>query len=388
MKTQSGSQAQTNYLTSQQFLQNTVFRRTPCVQNLPVVENTTLKIPIPQAGLGLRLMVAFNGIITVAGTITGGTWASYPNPMPFGLVKQMNFGNNQSVTMRSMSGWNWYRWARSRNKLDAIAQFASNNPRFSFGTFGVLGGLSTSVPFGGANVSAGAQNINFVLPIDLAFNKTGDYGMLVLQNNTIIYTLNLSIGAIASGIGATGGSNDTFTGLTGTGISVTYAISVTASLEWCDYLGSAMDNFLTMYMGVNDSSQALVQNVNQVIPPVNEVYTRFLFEVYNNGSQASIQSLSNLQMSHSSSVFPRIEDITTHVAYNMYDGGVVDPDGTVTYDFTTRRGIELSPDLYEAFNDSNVTGLNFKFTYSGTPAGANGINIVYEYLNSFNQPVS
>jgi hypothetical protein len=206
-------------LTAEQFLRASQAKSNKVASSIPYVDGNTSSWTLPQVGLGHMIWMVVNASIKVEGTITDGTFKGYPDPSPLSIIKRVRFGSNTSLSIRNLSGWNLYKWIRYRTGIDTLS--TDGNALFSSDpntALGVNNTTSNIVP--GADVAAKTYNCNFLLPMPISYNEQGETGLIVLQQNSVFYKLDIDWGQIAGGISATGGTNDLFTGLTGTDIKI------------------------------------------------------------------------------------------------------------------------------------------------------------------------
>lgn len=374
-------------LTPEGFLQNTKSKFVRVATAQAYKDGQTTSYQLPQAGLAYMLWVIVQGTITVAGTVTGGTIANYPNPAPYALIKRVKFGNNNSFNMRDFTGWGWYKWLRWRYGLDPLSSGATVN--FSANNTAAMGLTGAGRPVAGANVAATTYNVNLMLPLPIAYNQSGELGLIVLQQNSTFYSVQIDWGQVTTGIGATGGSNDFFTGVTGTGLTVTAAITATVGLEFFEAI-KGVGALVSMFMQVNEQNNgALVNGENTIRLPANDFYTAFQVEVLNNGAPVAVANIQNPTFMHSGAIYDIQDDYLVNLARNYFQHRNVPPDGTITYDFGLRRGIIDRRDTIDMFDNSNITDAVVKFTLPGsgtlTLTGLNQSSVVMESLRYIDQ---
>lgn len=371
-------------LTADQFLQQTKAKHTKVTSAQSYIDGGRQSFRMPQAGLGHIIWLALQGTITVAGTVTSGTFQNYPDPAPWSILKRLKFGSNNAFTMRDMSGWSLYKWIRTRYGFDPTgtmtSQYDTNNEV-------ALGKSDTGRIVPGANITAATFKFNCVIPIPISYNNAGELGLVVLQQNSTFYDLTIDWGQITGGISATGGTNDLFNTLVGTGLTVTSDIKASVGIEWFEPV-AGIDNLISMFMSVSDMRQSpLLTGTNVIKPPTNDFYTMFLVEAYNAGAPVAVNNINNPVFMHSGNVYDIQEDYIVNMARAYYAHGVLPPDGVITYDLGIRRGQMNRRDTLDAFNDMNITDLNLKFDIPSTLSitGNNGINTVMESLRFIKQ---
>jgi hypothetical protein len=367
------------FLTPEQFLQRTQFRTISVVENVPYTDGQTQRIEIPASGLGHFILLQVRGTVTVAGSVSGGTFKSYPAPVPYGLLKRIQFGNNNAFNMVDMSGWAMAKYARARYAFDPYS--AQNQSRFSNVNLGALGCSGQITP--GGNVTAQTYSVNFTIPIPLSYNNRGEKGLIILQSSATKYTLVLDWEQITGGITATGGTNGLFNALTGTGLSVTSNIQVSVLLEYAEFVPGA-DAILDMFVSRTSQVKApLIQGQNEIILNQSlDFLTMMQVEIVNNGTVVDTNTtISQVNLQHNGNIF----DVRTtgHLlnARNFYaSNGAIPQDGTLTIDLGRRNGLPEQRDLYDAMDIGKVTDAKLQFTYSSAPTGVNQIESWFESI--------
>jgi hypothetical protein len=387
-------------LTNLQFLQNTRPKRNVVTLNSNYLDGGITKNNLQQAGLADKLILYITASIVVAGTVTGGTFNGFGQgwPAPYSILKNFQFYSNNNLIMRNLSGWSLYKWARKRYNTDPTKCTAINYSANTLAALGLNQGSGAIVA--GANVAAGTYTWNIAIPIDLAYNQQAEFGMLSLQNNNIIYTAQATWGQISGGIIATGGSNDLFNGLTGTGLSVTPTITYSIGVDVWDYPNfqpfqsggkwyvNSVSKLMSSFMGVMENIQTpLVAGTNTYRPPQNDIYTQIGLEFINNGTPVAVANLQNPTIQYASNVYPYVESYGVQLGRSYFEDQIPVCDGNIWYDFGMRRGLRLHRDTLDGFNDQSITNLQMNVTLPGTLSitGTNQINVVQEYLNSFQQ---
>ena len=366
------------------FLQTAIPRRQR-VGIKPYVDGGTTAWDLPQSGLASCLMVTVRGTITVAGSITAGTWKAGPNPFPWGIIKSLQLASNQSLLLRSMSGWSNYKWLRNRYGFDPLAALGTQYASAASASLGA-GVAPQIVP--GANVTAATYTVAMSFPVPISYNSRQTAGMLILQSNAVKYTLSLNWAQITSGISATGPStNDAFDNLTGTGISVTTNLNATVDIETYD-IAHDMTPSLSLYMCVNEQVQSpLVQGVNEFRIPNGDLYTTLMLEFVNNNVRMPHSQLANVQFSYAGNNLRYDEDYDTKTAFDLWQKNVLPTDGNFIWDLGLRNGLTDQRDIFDAFNSAQVTNLLVRATIPATVAvtGINQMTLVTESLRTANQ---
>ncbi len=372
------------------FLKLTNLQHIPLVANGNTIfaDGATITFQQPPTGLLSRIFFSITGTITVSGTVTGGTWNTW-TPAPFGLVPNMQLVNNQNVQLRSHSLWGFYTWYRERYGIDA---YTAGSTTYTSTANAILGiGVPSIIP--GAAVTATTYNValQFVMPI--AYNERMETGLLILQNNNINYPLQFRCGALAAGISTTGGSNDLFTGLTGTSLAITNTLSfqATAEIASIPVLPQGYDNTprSNMFLSVLEQSGPLLQaGTNQIVVPISDTYTMMMFQVINNGAPINSNKISNIQFQYGGNNFKFSDTINSNLGFDYISKKLAPVDGSFIFDMGHVNGLINQRETYGSFNDQRVTGLqvNYNLPTTGfTPTGTNYTNCIYESLRNVTQ---
>lgn len=340
---------------------------------------------LPQSGLASMLMVTIRGTIVITGNVTAGTWKAGPNPFPWGIVKSLQLASNQSLLLRSMSGWSNYKWLRNRYGFDPLAALGTQYASALSASIGA-GVAPSIVP--GANVAAGTYNVAMSFPVPISYNSRQTAGMLILQSNAVKYTLSLNWAQIASGVSATGPStNDAFDNLTGTNLAVTVNLSTTVDIETYD-IAHNMTPSLSLYLCVNEQVQSpLVQGVNEFRIPNGDLYTTIMLEFLNNNVRMPHSQLAQVQFSYAGNNLRYDEDWDTKSAFDLWSKGVLPTDGNFIWDLGVRNGLPEQRDIFDSFNSAQVTNLLVRATIPASVAitGNNQMTLVTESLRTANQ---
>lgn len=357
------------------------------------VDGGNISWTLPQFGLLSKLMLTVYGTITVAGTVTSGTFQNRPNPAPFVLGKQLRFYNNQSVFVRNHSLWGGYKWLRSRYGVDPFGGLTSgslstfNNAMVGNSALASAPGGTPSNPLPASNIAAGTYNIAMSFAIPIAYNNRLSTGALNLQSNSILYTLSLDTAQIASGISATGGTNDLFNALVGTGLSVTSNLTWTLNGEIFTIPAGHEPNE-SMVMTVQELTKSpLIAGENYLDLPNADIYTMMIAELYNAGAPVDPRTITETQFRYSGGTRRYDADPICQNAQFLYEHGIPQIDGVTAYDLGIRNGIVEQRDLFDGFNSASVTNAQIAITLPGTFAasGNNGITVLSETLKSATQ---
>lgn len=372
-------------LSPDQFLQATKAKTVKVATGQAWLENQTQTWNLPQAGLLSCLWVLVTGSITVAGTVTSGTWKGYPSPAPFGLIRRMRFGSNNSFNLRDLSGWNWYKWIRYRYGVDPLTYTATS--KFSSAAQAAIGNNVSTMPVSGANIATGTFAVTLGLPIPIAYNKAAENGLIVLQTNQTVYSLSIDWGTVTSGISGTGGTNDLFQTLVGTSLVITASFTTTIAMDWYEPI-NGIDNLISAFMSVNDQTfVGLATGENIIAPPQNDFYTMILMEVINNGLPVAPANLQNVVWGYAGNVYDFQDEGAMRMLRSFYDHTLVPMDGVMDFDLGLRRAQPQRRDTFDGFNNLNVTDLKLRFTLpsSLTLTGTQQVNLVMEALRYLDQ---
>ena len=379
------------FLTAEQFLRMTKPKSVKVATAIPYVDGGRSTFRLPQSGLAQTLWLCIQAqfVLTAAGGVASGTWAGWPNPAPFSIIRRMRFGSNNAFNMRDLSGWSLYKWIKARTGIDPYPNEPVADPRRSFSVVNdrLLGKAMVNAVVPGANIGAATATYlaNLCVPIPIGYNNAGEQGLLVLQQNSTFYDLTIDWGTLAIAAGTAGPTtNDLVTALTLTAgtMALVPTITATIGLDWFEPV-AGIGKLISMFMSVSDMTVTpIVQGENIVRPPVNDYYTMLLLEVVNNGAVLPPTSLSNLIFQHSGNVY----DLLVRLAKETYlHSGMSPTDGSIHWDLGLRRGNLLRRDTLDAFDDMNITDLQLRFTNATAIAGVNGAYLVMESLRYIRQ---
>lgn len=348
---------------------------------IPLSDGNSFSFELPKVGLGLNLYLSIQGTVTVAGTVSGGTFQRYPNPAPFGVVRSVKFGAG-AAQFRQHSLWSLYKHGRYRESLDPLStgsdQLYCVQSQGASGQYGSL-----IVP--GANVAAGTYAVKFQFKIPLAYNNTGEVAQLLLATPAS-YFLTLDTGNLTSGISATGGSNDLFNGLVGTGLTVTSNIEASLGLEYYQIPnGIDIAPFIQSALVVKDTQAPLIAGQNVINLTNTNLYTMLITEAYSGGYALGNSDLLSVAMQYGGGQLVYSEPILFNQNRNYYlHRGTHNLDGTGVFDMGLRRGVTERRDVLEGFNDASITDLQVQVTTSGSlvPSNPSGITVTTESLQN------
>lgn len=361
-----------------QFLRQSNPIVTPVAALQAWTDGGTVNYNLPQAGLLTQMMVNIDFAFTVAGTITGGT---FQPDAPWTLIRNLNFKNQQGFNLHNYSGVSWYDWTRARNAVDIFKATANGyfNSNDAERTLGIGNSLNPVVP--GANVTAGNYVIRWTLPIPIAYNSKISAGAINLQNSARQYVLALQFGALKSGIGGNGGTNDIFNALLG--VSNDIAVTVTKSniSVTCETMQvlETVEPDLSIAMTVQESLFSLTNGQNTVIPAYQDAFSLMILTLTNNGARLPYANISQEEFVYASNQRRYVEDIATKGGWNYWQHrGVPPQNGQIFYDLRLRGGVIGDPDIYDVFNNAIVTGFSLRFNNSAAVTGVSGVRLLTE----------
>lgn len=345
-------------------------------------DNGLTHIVLPKSGLGTSVTLAFALTVTVAGTVSSGKWASYP-PAPFSVIKKMQLYSNTSRFIRNLSGWSWYQYLRKRTGFDPFALPAGS---YSSGINALIGiGAQSIIP--GANVAAGTYQINLPLIIPIAYNDRLDTGLLLMQYNNVEFDIDITWGAVVSGISATGGSNDLFNTLVGTGLTVTCTGSVTVNVTTVAVPASVLPN-TGMILSVNEQIQpGIFGGDNILLPPPQEFYTMLAVEIFNNSAVLPPANIGVTRLSYGGNIDRYVQDYTCQAIKDTWRQQMQPTDGCIWWDMGMRTGLDNRRDISGALNAAQLTDLKLIVSLPSTltPTGNNGMKLIRESLETVTQ---
>lgn len=377
--------------TPHQFLKATKPLRAKLIAQQAFAEATDITFQLNQAGLLNLLYFKLEFDLTIAGTVTSGKWATLPTPAPWGIITRVQFYNNNSYILRDLDGWTWYSWVRDRYGFD----ITSANPGivWSGDVNARLGNNNASTPIANANIAAGTFHISIALPMPIAYNRSGDTGLIVLPTPGVYYYLKISIGTIISTLSATGGSSSLINTLVGTGL--TYAIAnVNLKVEQEYFMipmGSQglLQNFVSLFMAVTRQViPTLNAGQNIYIPPPNDFYTFVSVELVNAAGHIASTNVTNIQWQYGGQTIDYIDDMDMIYVVETFNNRQIPMEGKMVWDLGTRLGNLSKRDTYDAFNAQQVTGLQLQWTIASTvtiTAPSQG-NVILESLRPIGQP--
>lgn len=391
-------------LTPDQFLMRTR-PKTIALGSSAYTNGGRTRFELPQVGLlnMLYLILQVQVVITPgsSGNITAGSFNNFTKtgtPPPWNLIKRLRFGTNNGTNMVDLSGWGLYMHLRDRLGIDPMNMPTVQNSS-DMNTY--LGGVTGSDRIGyGATIATGAGvktfNFNIAVPIPIAYNQRGEYGLLVLQVNALKYALEIDWADWnATTTGTVAVSNDLVSGLTfSAGGTVATTCNATLGMHWFEPLEpSLMGNLMSRFKSLSEMNQALVSGENTIKLPSNDYYTLVTCQLINAGIPLSIApggtgiAGGRVQWSHSGNQVDVSDDPIVRAAHNMWLHGLTPIDGSVTFDWGMRNGNEKWRDVLDAFNDTQVTELAIKIPSGVAASGFNTIITVHESLKPIRQGI-
>lgn len=375
-------------ITPEQFLKISKAKTVGVVNGRSYADNSQQQEQLPQAGLGAILKFTVQGTVQVAGTVTSGTFRNLPNPAPWSLIKNLRITSNNALNLRDMSGWGLYKWVRYRYGIDPT-QF-NQGVQFSTNTLAALGMTGTRIGPGGT-IAATTYNVNFTLPIDIAFNRAGTTGLIVLQYPSTYYYFQITWGSVTSGMTATGGTNDIFQTLVGTGLTYTVNLTWSLDLEYYDIPDTRAVDYseqIGFFLSVTEQIQTpLNQGENTVRLPPGDLYSLLIFEFINNSLALTPAQMQLPKFQHSGSVWLYNESFYGRLNKDFYEHELPPVDGCLVYDLGIRQGRKQHRDINDTFNNMNVTDAQVKLTIPSTVtiSGTNQLVSIFESLRSVSQ---
>lgn len=391
------AQAPPTQLTNLGFLSATRPKRIVQITNQAYADGGSNRFQLPQAGLLDKIWHYVSATITVAGTVTSGTFNGFgqngATQAPYSMLNTYKFYSNNNLILRNLGGWSLYKWIRTRYGLDYTKCTAVN---YSANTLAALGAnQSSGAIVAGANVAASTYTFNWGFPVDVAYNQTAESCLISAQNGNIYYYSEFDWGQITGGLTATGGSNALFNALVGTGLSVTASINTSMTVDIWDYPllppQYSFTNLMKSFLSASDGIKTPLNNgLNTFQPPQNDYYTMIITEWINNGAPVAVANLQSPSWQYAGNVYPFLDNYAPLLARDYYEKKIPAIDGTIPYDFGMRRGERLRRDTIDAFQDQNITNLTLNTTLPGSLSitGVNQMNYVLENINNFSQPTT
>lgn len=327
--------------------------------------------------VNIQLTIATNG-----GTYTTVTFNQWPNPVPWGIIKNVSLsGNGGAVNIFSLSGWGCQLYSRKRSDMDIFR--TGTTDKYSTAAQKLIGSAnptSQTRAFNGGSVAASTTysfNLTFELPI--SFNKQGEMALLKLQNNAI-FNLTFQWASLS----ATGG-NDIVTETSASGTGYTVAGTVRVLAKFFKYLPEDQFEYSAQTSSVKSVIEQIypIQNGSNAIQLVrNDTYTWIAAEAYNNGAPVDWSNLSNIKLTHSNLEVLAAESAYTHVADRFLQHGDWPMDGLMEFDMRRRMGVKNHMDVLDAINDRNIQNLTIGFDVASSLSltGVQGTRVITEAL--------
>lgn len=353
-----------------------------------IVDGGVTDFPLPQADLLESLIVQIQcTIATNGGTYTAATFNSWPNPVPWGIIKALSLsGNGGSVNVFKLTGWDCAIYARQRTDLDIFA--SGTTDKFCDDAQKILGSVNPSSQtraFAAASLAASTTysfNLTFELPI--AYNKQGEMALLKLQNNSV-FTLRFEWANLIASLGAGSGNSDIITQTTVSGTAYTLTGTVRVKGKYFKYLPE--DRF--EYSGQTNNIKSVlsqiyaIQNGPNSIPLTRtDTYTWFGAELYNAGAPIAWSNISNIRLVHSNNEVLSQETAYTHIADRYLQHKKWPLNGFIEHDMRRRMGMPDHMDVLDAINDRNIQNLRMEFDISTSLSlsGVQGARVITEAL--------
>lgn len=381
--------------------------RTQNVATQTLTDNGKIRIQLPQAGLGKRLFITVDALLTLTPstgtmTVTGGTWAGPPNYAPFNVFRNVTLGSNNGIQFINASGYGLYTLERARMGHDCMAQefsrFTASNSQLAGNFTGLNQSIAATTPtyygvYGDLAIptSSGTNPVTFPIRftqvIDLTYNNRGDVGYIVLQQNNVYTTLELTLGNMVSGIGTAGGTTDLVTGLTGTNITAAFSGTVYVDLEYRDVPDLEqydISSQLSAFRSVLESTQPLVSGKNRFPIPQQDFVTMVMLNVWNNSDAMPLTSMQNLTLGHSNNIAVHQISPQGMLAKTLRDNKHTLPDGTILFDLGQSGGLTDQRDVNDALDNRYIVNAAVEFTVPSsvtvTAAPTSGVSMITEAL--------
>ena len=352
------------------------------VGDYPFVDGGLTHIVLPKSGVATSITALITLTIVVSGTVSSGTFNSYP-PAPFGIVKNARVYSNTSRYLRNMSGWSWYQYLRKRTGFDPFAKTAGS---YSAGWNTAIGvGAQAIQP--GANVAAGTYKVTIPLKVPIAYNDRLDTGLLLMQYNNVEFDLDIQWGNVVAGLTATGGTNDLFNTLVGTGLAVTCTGNVAIDMSTVALPPAVLPN-TSMILAVNEQTQSTLQaGDNIMLPPPQEYYTMLGVEFFNAGALLNPSNFGTTRLSYGGNIDRYVQHAACQHVNDLYRAEDQWTDGMIWWDMGMRTGMPNRRDVSGALNAAQLTDLRLVTSLPTTlaPSGANGMKLIRESLERINQ---
>jgi hypothetical protein len=296
---------------------------------------------------------------------------------------------------------------RFRTGIDPLkqefARFVSGNAAIAGNFTGLNTNINASTPvyygvYGDQTIPSTSGTvpvtypIRFTMVLDLTYNNRGDVGYVVLQQNNVFTTLEITIGNMVSGITATGGTTDLVTALTGTNIVASISGNVFVDLEYRDVPDLTrfdISTQLSAFRSVLESTQPLVNGKNIVKIPQQDFVTMAMLNVWNNSDPLALANLQNLTLGHSNNIAVHQQTPQTMLAKTLRDNQITMPDGSALWDFGQSNGLIAQRDVNDALDNRFIVNAQLEFTVPNTVTvtaqPTSGVTLVTEALRPVQQ---
>lgn len=185
-----------NATTRQNFVPGPVFTFPSGQTNLTLTQN------LPQTAYGAAVNILVQGTTTTSGGSSATAANTVYPPPPLGYIKRIRLYNNQNVDLFNVTGYGLYLWNRvQRTHWDAITQ--------QTGQF--VGGFTPSVfaQYFVAPTTLGASATGtwqVMLRLGISWGEALTYGLQLLQDQSVQYPLEITVGAPSDIYSATTGT--------------------------------------------------------------------------------------------------------------------------------------------------------------------------------------
>ena len=311
----------------------------------------------------------------VFGTITSGAGPAGnfdSNYFPYSILKRVQLGLNTGIPIVDCSGYSLF---LINSILHRSTQPAATPPASGgFNNTGTTGPRTARViaPSGAIPVAGTASKFGFHLKVPVALDDGLSGGLIQLQNQAYIATLNLTIAQPADLV-ASGGS-----------LGTAPAISLTARTTQTHF---SLPEDPRSYPNLNYVHQWLQQDVafsatgDQIYqPPLGGVISRVIIDVLNNGapqpffsgaSDPTATNFGNLTVQFAGSQRPEVVDYRVRLQQMYEQYGMDLPQGVLTHDFSLGAGsLEAGWDGRDAYDTGVLTEFSLLTNITATPTNA------------------
>lgn len=315
-------------------------------------ENGVVSFDLPKA----RLLAGLRVLITATLTATHASATTYTphEDAPFKFLKRAELSLNNGFAPFSISGQGLIPYLMSKRGVADVTPATS-------GRGNVVQGLTAS--------SGGTANtVRFAVDLTNMLNKRDPIGLILLQNEETLATLNISLGAVADLAPASSGYTFAVSSISVTVLADTFSVPA---------VETAFPDLSVLKL-VQERTETVIAGENQFKLPTGYTYRKIWFTYYDATPSRQVDSdiTSTIDVLFNQAENPiRINPVTlAGINAEAYKGAL--PAGSYMLDFTDQG----NPDLGNArdyIDTERITEFVLKFT-----AGAAGtIKIGYEVLS-------